>query len=422
VPSKEWQGEDELDEFGSGNGQSSPHQELSLVAREGSEGWTRTGDDRTRGRHTRVILGIHDMGLHQEVLDLLERDSRVEVLAALSDPERLVRAVIEWEPDATVVCPTVAREMRHPALIGRSAGTVLVAQEMTVPILREAIDAGALAVYAWPEERKELAMFLSQTKASRVEGSSGRGRVIAVFGARGGAGTTFVATHLAAALTDCGRRSVLVDLDASFADVTVALGVGPNESVRTVADLLPVVDELEPEHLDDALFKHPRGFSVLFAPAEENVGARIPPGLYSASVALLAGVFDEVVLHIPRRIDNLARIGVGMADEVVLVVTLDLFSLYGARRSMAALHMNEPIGRCRVVVNRLGRADVAVRDVRRVLGVPAAAIVRFDPKIPRVQARGALLSPKARRAGRDLRFLARLVANRPPLSTVHGGV
>jgi pilus assembly protein CpaE len=369
-----------------------------------------------------VILGIHDMGFHQEVLDLLERDSRVEVLAALSDPERVVRVVVESEPDATVVCPTVARGMRHPAVLGRSGGTVLVAQEMTVPILREAIDAGALAVFAWPEERNELATFLTGTKASRVEGSPGRGRVIAVFGARGGAGTTFVATHLVAALADRGRRSVLVDLDASFADVTVALGVGSNKQVRTVADLLPVVDELEPDHLDDALFKHPRGFSVLFAPAQENAGERIPQGLYSASVALLAGAFDEVVLHIPRRIDDLARIGVGMADAVVLVVTLDLFSLYGARRAMAALHMNEPIGRCRVVVNRLGRAEVAPGDVRRVLGVPAAAIVRFDPKIPRVQARGVLLSPKARRAGRDLRSLARLVGDRAQLTTVHGGV
>jgi len=392
-----------------------------VVARPRSDGWTTALDERPRGRRTRVILAIHDMGFHQEVLDQLERDSQVDVLAALSGPERLVGAVVESEPDVTVVCPTVARGMRHPTLIGRSGRTVLVAQEMTVPILREAIDAGALAVFAWPEERKELAIFLSGTKASRVEGSSGRGRVIAVFGARGGAGTTFVATHLAAALADCGRRSVLVDLDASFADVTVALGVGANERVRTVADLLPVVDELEPGHLDDALFKHPRGFSVLFAPAEENAGERVPPGLYSASVALLAGGFDEVVLHIPRRIDDLARIGVGMADEVVLVVTLDLFSLYGARRSMTALQMNEPIGRCRVLVNRLGRADVAPGDVRRVLGVPAAVIVRFDPKIPRVQARGALLSPKARRAGRDLRSLARLVVRRQ-LATVDGGV
>jgi Flp pilus assembly CpaE family ATPase len=214
---------------------------------------------------------------------------------------------------------------------------------------------------------------------------------------------------------------VLVDLDASFADVTVALGIGPDQRARTIADLVPVMEELGPDHVEDALFSHPRGFGVLLAPSEVEVGLEVPSGLYSASVALLAGAYDEVVLHVPRAIDDVARAGVGMSDEVLLVLALDLLSLYGARRALTTLRLNEPPGRCRVVINRIGRAEVASGDVKRVLGLTPAASLRFDPAIRRSRDRGGLLSPKARRGGRDLRSLARLIAPSHSSAASRGG-
>jgi hypothetical protein len=46
-----------------------------------------------------------------------------------------------------------------------------------------------------------------------------------------------------------------------------------------------------------------------------------------------------------------------------------------------------------------------------VLGMPPFGAVRFDPAVPRAQARSRLLSPRAGRAAKDLRILAaRLVS------------
>lgn len=360
-------------------------------------------------RRARVVIGIHDLGFHQEVLDYLERDPRIEVVAALTEAGRLLKALDDSHVDMAVLCPTLASDIRHPSASGYGKGLVLVAEEMTVPVLREAIDVGASGVFCWPEERDELSRLIARSRTGRPEEGRRRGRVLAIYGARGGAGTTFVATHLSAVLADEGRRVVLVDLDSSFADVTVALGIGPDQETRTIADLVPVMDELGPDHIEDALFAHARGFSVLLAPSEVEAGLELPSGLYSACVALLAGACDEVVLHIPRATDDVARAGIGMSDDVLLVIALDLFSLYGARRAMTRLRMNEPSGRCRIVINRAGRAEVAPRDVERVLGLSPVASLRFDPAIRRAQDRGGLLSPKAGRAGRDLRALARLI-------------
>jgi pilus assembly protein CpaE len=345
------------------------------------------------------------MALQEEVLDYLDRDPRVDVVGAVSEPDRLARLIRDAAPHVTVVCPDLSRQVRHPATSGRAGAIIVVAEEMSVSILREAIDAGARGVFGWPEERAELARMVAELPAQDPLGGTARGVVIAVYGARGGAGATFVATHLAAALADRGRSCALVDLDASFAGLTVALGIGADDPVRTIGDLVPVVDELSPEHLEDALYRHPRGFSVLLGAAEGSEGVATPVGLYRGSVGLLAGTFETIVLHLPRAIDDVTRTGVGLSDQVLLVSTLDLFSLYGARRAIGALRLNEPPGRCRLVINRMGRASVTPRDVQRVLGIEDWAGVRFDSWVARAQDRGELLPAKSRRAGADVRSL-----------------
>jgi pilus assembly protein CpaE len=361
----------------------------------------------------RVLLGIGDMSLQEEVLDYLDRDPRIEVVGAVSEPDRLAKLIADAAPNVTVVCPDLSRQV-HPSIGGRAGAIIVVAEEMSVPILREAIDAGAQGVFGWPEERADLARTVAELPSHDPLGRAARGQVIAVYGARGGAGATFVATHVAAALADRGRSCALVDLDTDFAGLTVALGIGADDPVRTFGDLVPVVDELSPEHLEDALFRHRRGFSVLFGAAEGTEGAAIPVGLYRGSVGLLAGTFDAIVLHLPRALDNVTRAGVGIADKVLLVSTLDLFSLYGARRAIAALGLKEPAGRCRLVINRMARASVTPRDVQRVLGIEDWAGVRFDSAVARAQDRGELLPARSRRAGADMRSLVAQLDSWPP--------
>lgn len=351
----------------------------------------------------RVLLGIRDLMFHQEVLYHLERDPRLEVIAAVTWPGALVQAMRELAPDVTVACPEMVREVGHPA-VGRVPNLLVVAEELTVPVLREGIDAGARGVFAWPEERGELA-----EEIWGIEGSSGdviadRGRVIAVYGARGGSGTTFLSTQLAASFADRGQRCALVDLDSSFADVTIALGI--DGSARTIADLVPVVGELGPDHVDDALYRHPRGFSVLLAPSEVAADALPPPALFTAAIALLSGTFEIVVLHVPRGTDGLIRAAVAKADEVVLVVSPDLFSLHASRRALQALGLEDQPNQCRIILNPVVRNQIGRREIERVLGMPPFGTVRFDPAVARMQARGRLLPPRARRAARDLRVLA----------------
>lgn len=356
---------------------------------------------------TRVLLAIQDLAFHQEVLDFLERDPRVDVVGAVGTPHGLFRQESVSAPDVTIACPVLTREVRHPAGSGRSRNLMVVGEEMTVPLLRDAIDAGANGVFAWPEERDELVSAVAAVRGAADRSSVPRGRVVAVFGPRGGSGTTFLATHLAAAFADQGRRCVLVDLDATFADVNVALGIEPDLDVRSVADLVAVAEELAPDHVESALFRHPRGFGALLAPAEPAPVQDLPVGIYAGTVALLALAHDMVVLHAPRCLGDVTRAGLAMADEVIVVVSPDLFSLYSARRALAALDLEKTTGRCRVVINPLARGEIGVAQIEGILGVRPDAGIRFDPAVPRAQARGRLLQGRSHRAWRDVSRLAR---------------
>jgi Flp pilus assembly CpaE family ATPase len=398
-----------------GNGELSPAAEPDATSDSGSVA-TRVraslGSATPPHSRGRVLLGIRDVAFHQEVLDHLGRDARLEVVGAVARPGALLQGMRDLAPDVTVACPVMVREISHPA-VGRAPNLLVVAEEMTVPVLREAIEAGAHGVFAWPEEREELSEEIARLRRPSSEVPAPRGRVIAVYGARGGSGTTFVASHLAASFADRGETCVLVDLDANFADITIALGI--DRQVRTIADLVPVAGELGPHQVEDALYRHPRGFSVLLAPTEPAHEEPIPPGLYTAAIALLAGAFEVVVVHVARGLDSLIRNAIGMADEVVLVIAPDLFSLHSARRMVRALGLREPPGRCRVLINPLVRNEIGPRDVERVLGMAPFAAVRFDPAVGRAQGHGRLLPHRARRAGKDVLALAGMLSPRRAL-------
>jgi hypothetical protein len=55
------------------------------------------------------------------------------------------------------------------------------------------------------------------------------------------------------------------------------------------------------------------------------------------------------------------------------------------------------------------RHDLGRAEIERLLGAPPIGAVRFDPAVPRAQARSRLLSPRAGRAAKDLRALARKI-------------
>ena len=349
----------------------------------------------------RVVLALEAPDVVEEVMHFLDRSGSARVVATAQDDRQLAAAIRQLEPDAVVAQPSLV----DPAGV---RGTSLLALDTreSVASLRAAIQAGAHGFYLWPADRDALAGAAAATVISGgIE--ERRARVVAVHGARGGAGTTFVATHLAAAVVRRGLDCVVLDADPLYGDVAAALGA-PTEDVHTVADLLPLVDELSAEHLGEALWTHPSGIRLLLPPVPEQAASVRAEDLRSLTGAA-ATACDALVLHLPRALDPLGRAAVAEADRVIEVLSLDVLSFRAATRALEALL---PIGagdRIGFVVNRSVRSEITPADVRRVFGVEPLAVVPFERGVARAQDHGRLMPARGRLARAFDRLAAELM-------------
>jgi Flp pilus assembly CpaE family ATPase len=345
----------------------------------------------------RVVLALEAHDVAEEVMHFLDRSGCARVVATAADDRQLNEAVRQLEPDVVIAQPALV----DPAAV-RGAAILALETRESVASLRSAIRIGASGFYLWPGDREALA---TGTAASMVTPASTgrRASVIAVHAARGGAGATFVATHLAAALAHRGATCTLIDADPLYGDVSAAVGA-PVDDVHTFADLLPLVGELTTEHLDEALWTHADGFRVLLAPAPERAAAVRGDDVRDI-VEAAAGGADVVVVHLPRSVDHCAQGGLSVSDRVLEVLSLDVLSFRAATRALEALEPLGVRGRVGFVVNRAARSEITPGDVTRVFGVPPLAVLPFDRAVGRAQDHGRIL-PARGRVGRAFDRLA----------------
>jgi pilus assembly protein CpaE len=327
------------------------------------------------------------------------------VVATATDDRQLAEAVRQLEPDAVIAQPSLVT-----STAARSFTLLALETHESIAALRSAVSAGASGFFVWPTDREQLASAAAACVSVPAPGVR-RAIVIGVHGSRGGAGATFVATHLGAALSRAGLDCVLVDADPVFADVTAALGA-PSEGVHTFGDLLPLAGELSAQHLGDALWTHRSGLRVLLAPAPQEAGSVAGPDLRRV-VQVAAAVVDAVVLHLPRAMGELTCAGIEASDRVLEVLSLDVMCLRAAKRVLESLG---PIGESQqlgFVVNRASRGEITAHDVERVFGARPLAVLANEPAVARAQDHGYLLPVRGRMA-RAFDRLATEVMSKPP--------
>jgi pilus assembly protein CpaE len=358
----------------------------------------------------RIVLGVTSPQLAEEVVDFLDRTGRARVVATASSAADLARVIAQGKPHAVVGEPDLVRSA------GGVDGSAFLAVETaeSVRALRSALEMGARGFYLWPAERTALAAAAVGTIPPPTGDTGSSGLVVAVYGPRGGVGTTFVATHLAAAFARRGQDTVLVDVDPAFADVTTALGAGPEgtvpgsagaRKVRTIADLGPVAEELSPRHLEEVLWSHSAGFRVLLAPLEPGREPDPFPA-YRRAVRVLAATVDAVVLHLPRVLPEGFEEGLGLVDRILVVLSLDVLSFRAARRALGQLSAAGLADRCEFLVNRAARAEIVPGDVQRVFGRSPLCVVPTDRRARTAQDRGRLVAGR----GGAIRSVDRLAA------------
>jgi pilus assembly protein CpaE len=264
--------------------------------------------------------------------------------------------------------------------------------------------------------------------SSTVPTMRSRGRLVVVASAKGGTGKSLVATNLAIAWSQFARLNVaLVDLDLQFGNADLLLGDLAMDHHHTIADLLPVIDELTLEHLDFAMQQHPSGLRVLLAPKQTGQAYQITPDDIKCLLAALQQHFDWVICDCPGGADEPTLAAMSFADLILLIVTPDIPCLRGTQRLLEMLRAPEKPealdwldgpkpyfpGQLGLIVNQFDESNpLTPKQIFQVLQVQTWATLPIDPRsVWRNVSQGRpLVLDAPRGAGEAMRKLAEAIA------------
>ncbi|PVC73058.1 P-loop NTPase [Streptomyces sp. CS081A] len=302
---------------------------------------------------TRILPAVGDPDAARSVTTLLSQLPDAEPAPPVADSTQLVdtlarlaAASLDELPEVVLVHerigPVPALELvREVALRFPAVGVVLITADAGPGLFSAAMDSGARGLVTLPLGYEELASRVQAaaqwsagvrrhlgTGPDRAAGPGGT--VVTVSGAKGGVGTTVAAVHLALAARASGRSVALVDLDLQSGDVASYLDV---QFRRSVADLAAITD-ISPRVLQDAVYVHETGLSLLLSPAEGERGEEVTDRAARQVVSALRGRHEVVVVDCGSRLDGAGAAVIEMADTALLVTTPDVVAVRAAKRTV----------------------------------------------------------------------------------------
>jgi pilus assembly protein CpaE len=319
-----------------------------------------------------AVLGEAGYGI--EAVSLAKETEPDVIVIAVEEPVVRALQTVEAVADLLPQSPIVAySSIKDPASI-RKAMLAGVADYLVTPVREEDLINSIHGVLA-QEERKRARI------AGETDEPVACGTVLTVFGAKGGIGKTTISTNLATAIVQkTGQSVALVDLDTRFGDVAILMDI-PVE--RSIADLALPEEEINREMLQDCLYTHNTGVTILPAPVRPTDWRNVHAGHIERVVTLLAQTYDYVILDTPGTFNDIVARALELATLVLLVATVDMASLKDTLLAIDMLRSwNFPQEKVKLVINSTNEAtNVQPQEVKRMLGRDVFWSIPYDRNI-----------------------------------------
>jgi pilus assembly protein CpaE len=332
---------------------------------------------------------------------LLGFEADIDVVGAAASGREAITLAGKLTPDVVLMDINMPdmdgiAATEHLASEVPSAAVVMMSVQGEADYLRRSMLAGAREFLVKPFSSDELTSSIRQVytrerdKQSRIavqpgatpaaggpaksagdeRSSSEPGRIVAVFGPKGGVGRTTLAVNLAvAAATELGQRTCLVDASFQFGDVGVLLNLNPKN--KSIADLIP---ELESggdiDSIDTFVINHSAGIRVLLAPPSPEMAELVTPAATKRMLEALRETHDLVVVDCMSSFNDTTLAILDLADTVLTMLSLEITSIKNIR---LFLEVAEQLGygadKIRLVLNRADSSlGIRVADVEHSIG------------------------------------------------------
>jgi len=200
-------------------------------------------------------------------------------------------------------------------------------------------------------------------------------RVICVASGKGGVGKTTVSSNIAAALTEFGKRVLIIDTNLTTPNLGFHLGIPFYP--KTIHDVLR--GEAYPE---EATYVHPTGLSVMPASISLKDLKNTTPENLESMILDLVGDHDVIILDGAAGLGKEGLAAVKAADELVVVTNPQLASVTDALKTVK---LAEETGThiLGIVVNRVrgSGSELSMDEVEAMLGHPVISMIPEDDEV-----------------------------------------
>ncbi len=318
------------------------------------------------------VAGAEFIGQFQEYITA---EKRPQFPDAIKEAAGCV-ALIGCDSDPALAFETMARLVQT---FPNKLNLIAVSTKTDSEFLLKAIRSGCNEFLSPPVDEELLQAALRRFQKgvmTQSPSARGNGKIISIFGVKGGVGTTTMAVHLAMHLTRKHQRKVLL-IDHMHELGHVALHLGIKESVYHFDELLRNADRLDADLLYGFVTRHSSGLDVIPSPDSCGPLQEASPDAIARVMDDLRTRYDFIILDSSLQyIPQLASI-LEASDEVAMVCTPDVASLRDLVRRIE--HLSAVSGfttKLRVIVNRSTSDDaVSAADIEAAVRFPISVSV-----------------------------------------------
>lgn len=304
----------------------------------------------------------------------LPQNQDLGILAEMQNADLCI-CIIDFDPDRDLAIETATSLQQ---LLGAKVMSIAVSRKSSASLIIDAMRAGCVEYLSKPLEKEQLTQAIVRLRMrwTPAHAAVSSGQVLAFLGARGGAGATTIAIHLAAFLVQlCGKKTLIIDQQRQLGHVALYMGLPPPK--YHFYDLVRNVERLDEELLRGFLMRPANGVDVIAAPDELFALTEATLDDVHQTVKFLRGVYEYILIDCPHGLGRLNVATIDDCDKLFLVATPDIPALRDLSRYVdRLLQYHFPPGKINVVINRFrSKGEVRLEEVEKAVKQPVAVTI-----------------------------------------------
>jgi len=244
--------------------------------------------------------------------------------------------------------------------------------------------AGADEFLEFPIQTTELADALERLYRKKGIIQRAAGKATAIYSAKGGTGTTTIASNLAlnlGRLLSGENACCVLDVNPQFGNVALLLDI--REFSHSLADACRNVDRLDAALLNSYVSRHESGVATLPAPLNVAEMGEVEPASLVGVVRKCQEVFAHVILDLSHGLDSLTLAGLDSADQVLLICDMMVPTIHNTKLIVDTFReLDSGKSKLKLVVNRYYEgSQVSLQQISDHTQLPVYWVIPYDSAV-----------------------------------------